>query len=222
MMMTMLATASRFLLLTERIEQKPLLRTRFTNQAYFVLAAIFDLITQGVLGVENQRLVVRDAARLAGLPDSLGDLKRDIQKTQPDNALETSLSLITSWDVANSTYDAVGAELLEEKRVERVIFQNNLKPHVIYEPTSSSRQQMVDWLTNQLTTLTPTQSGLDLIVILLQLDAMKWVVSDADDRVANFKQRVSTNGQFLSRQAIAETAAEVITQKRFWLDSWLS
>lgn len=192
MMMTTLATASRFLLVTERIEQKPLLRTRFTTQAYFVLAAILDLITQGGLGVENQRLIVRDTERLAVLPDTLSGLKRElIKRTQPESSLETALSLITSWDIANSTYDAVGTELLREKRVERVIFQNNLKPHVIYEPTSSSRQQTVDWLTDQLTTQVPTQSGLDLIVILLRLNAMKWLVPTASERVTAFKQRLS-------------------------------
>lgn len=190
--MTTLATASRFLLVTERIEQKPLLRTRFTTQAYFVLAAILDLITQGGLGVENQRLIVRDTERLAVLPDTLSGLKRElIKRTQPESSLETALSLITSWDIANSTYDAVGTELLREKRVERVIFQNNLKPHVIYEPTSSSRQQTVDWLTDQLTTQVPTQSGLDLIVILLRLNAMKWLVPTASERVTAFKQRLS-------------------------------
>lgn len=221
--MTVLVTANRFLLITERIAQKPMLRTRFTNQAYFVLAAILDLIDQNILELSNQQLVVRDPVRLAALPDTLADLKRELtKKAQPGNSLETTLSLITSWDIANSTYDAVGAELLTTHQVERVIFQNNLKPHVIYEPTGTSRQQTIDWVVDQLTTKEPTQSGLDLIAILLQLDAMKWIMPTETERVTAFKQRLATDPQFVASRAIVATAAEVITQKRFWLDSWLS
>lgn len=221
--MTTLVTASRFLLITERIAQKPMLRTRFTNQAYFVLAAILDLIDQNILELSDQQLIVRDSGRLAALPDTVADLKRELTKqAQPGNSLETTLSLITSWDIANSTYDAVGAELLTTHQVERVIFQNNLKPHVIYEPTGASRQQTIDWVVDQLTTKEPTQSGLDLIAILLQLDAMKWLMPTAMKRVTAFKQRSATDPQLVARRAIVATAAEVITQKRFWLDSWLS
>lgn len=46
-----LTTAKKYLLLTERIRKKPMLRTRFTAQAYFVLAALFDLVDQGVLEI---------------------------------------------------------------------------------------------------------------------------------------------------------------------------
>lgn len=65
-----LTTAKNYLLLTERIAKKPMLRTRFTSQSYFVLAALLDLADQDILTIDDN-LDVKDGEKFAQLPSYL-------------------------------------------------------------------------------------------------------------------------------------------------------
>jgi hypothetical protein len=61
-----LPIAQDYLLLTEKITTRPMLRTRFTTQAYLVLATFLDLRAQHLLTVTEQRLAVPNSDRLTG------------------------------------------------------------------------------------------------------------------------------------------------------------
>ncbi|MCH5461579.1 hypothetical protein HC026_02940 [Lactobacillus sp. LC28-10] len=211
-----LTTAENYLLLTERIAKKPMLRSRFTSQAYFVLAVYLDLFAAHVLKIASGHVTFDKTVRL---PDYLSIFVSQLTEAlSEDDQLKNALKPVTSWDIANQIYDGIGAELLEDRQVERVVFQNNLKPHIIYVPTASARSAAGSWLANTLTTQTP---ALNLCVILNQMSALKWVVPDENNR-ESLLSVVRQQSAFNEIQLITETAADVITEKRFWLDSWLS
>lgn len=209
-------TAENYLLLTERITKKPMLRTRFTSQAYFVLAVYLDLLAADVLKIDSGRVTLDHTVQL---PDYLSIFVSQLTEAlAEDDQLRNALKPVTSWDIANQIYDGIGAELLEQHQVERVVFQNNLKPHIIYVPMDSARFAAGSWLANALDSQT---AALNLWAILNQMAALKWVVADEKQRqsLQSVAQQQSTFNQI---RLITETAADVITEKRFWLDSWLS
>lgn len=214
-----LTTAEKYLLLTERIGKKPMLRTRFTSQSYFVLAAFLDLVAEHTIQLKEGNQVTFD--KTAKLPDYLSVFVKQLTEAlTQDRDLESALKPITSWDIANQIYDGIGNGLLASGQVERVIFQNNLKPHVIYEPTEQARVATRTWLVDSIST-NSNVAALNLFAILRQMDGLKWVVTDEQTRT-DLDKKVTRNSDFRLIQKITEVAAEVITQKRFWLDSWLS
>mgnify|MGYP000856625978 FL=1 len=214
-----LTTAEKYLLLTERIGKKPMLRTRFTSQSYFVLAAFLDLVAEHTIQLKEGNQVTFD--KTAKLPDYLSVFVKQLTEAlTQDRDLESALKPITSWDIANQIYDGIGNGLLASGQVERVIFQNNLKPHVIYEPTEQARVATRTWLVDSIST-NSNVAALNLFAILRQMDGLKWVVTDEQTRT-DLDKKVTRNSDFRLIQKITEAAAEVITQKRFWLDSWLS
>ena len=64
-------------------------------------------------------------------------------------------------------------------------------------------------------------SALNLFEILRQMAALKWVVPDEQNR-QRLMEKASQQSEDAAIQKITAVAADVITQKRFWLDSWLS
>ncbi|MTV82306.1 hypothetical protein [Secundilactobacillus folii] len=214
-----LTTAKKFLLLTERIDRKPALRTRFTSQSYFVLATILDLIDTGTLAVEHDELQMKSDQPswpyLSNLFKQLG------QAVKADAHLKNALQPITSWDIANQIYDGIGTELLSDGQVERVPFQNNLKQHIIYVPTETARESTKNQLVAGLTADEPTPTAMNLLAIFQASQALQWVITDQQQRQF-ILQELAGNNHYLSRNDFVQSAADVITQKRFWLDSWLS
>ncbi|MFC6254247.1 hypothetical protein ACFP1H_06560 [Secundilactobacillus hailunensis] len=214
-----LTTAEKYLLITERIGKKPMLRTRFTSQSYFVLAVFLDLVADNVIQIQGNKVVFDNDRQL---PDYLTIFVKELTDClAKDDQLTSALKPITSWDIANQTYDGIGAQLRAAKQVQRVIFQNNLKPHVIYEPTDSARAAVKSWLLDNFNASVPDTAALNLFEILAQMDALKWVITDEQERT-RLLEKVDRQSALKQIKSISETAAEVITQKRFWLDSWLS
>ena len=222
-----LTTAEKYLLLTERIGKKPMLRTRFTSQSYFVLAAFLDLVAEHTIQLKEGNQVTFD--KTAKLPDYLSVFVKQLTEAlTQDRDLESALKPITSWDIANQIYDGIGNGLYLISNIpnttccssDLVIFQNNLKPHVIYEPTEQARVATRTWLVDSIST-NSNVAALNLFAILRQMDGLKWVVTDEQTRT-DLDKKVTRNSDFRLIQKITEVAAEVITQKRFWLDSWLS
>lgn len=214
-----LITASKYLLLTEAIGKKPMLRTRFTSQSYFVLAAFLDLVAQKVIRMSKDRVRIDETVEL---PAYLSIFTKELTAAlAKDDSLENALKPITSWDIANQIYDGIGHELLASNQVRRVVFQNNLKPHIIYEPTDSARSDAKGWLIENISTSSTDLAALNLFEIMSSMDALKWVINDQGQRAELVKQ-VEQNANAKDIHRIGATAAEVITQKRFWLDSWLS
>lgn len=213
-----LTTAEKYLLVTEQIGKKPMLRTRFTSQSYFVLAAFLDLVAERVIQLKGNQVIFDKTAKL---PDCLSIFVKQLTEAlTQDCDLESALKPLTSWDIANQIYDGIGNDLLTSGQVERVIFQNNLKPHVIYEPTEQARVETRTWLVDSINT-NSNVAALNLFAILRQMDGLKWVVTDEQTQT-KLVENVSQSSDFEVIQKITEAAAEVITQKRFWLDSWLS
>lgn len=90
-----------------------MLWTRFTNQAYFVLASILDLVDQQVLAIQDDQLIIKDQDKFGRLPNYLSGFKsRIMAEITKGNKLTDTLDLITSWDIANEIYEGVGVELL--------------------------------------------------------------------------------------------------------------
>lgn len=209
-----LTTAEKYLLVTERIDKKPMLRTRFTSQSYFVLAVFLDLLTQRVVQLKSGRVVFDESVQL---PSYLSTFVKELTAAlAEDDHLANALKPLTSWDIANQVYDGIGAELLADNQVQKVIFQNNLEPHVIYEPTKEARSAITTWVTQS-----SDAAALNLVIILQQMEALKWVVTD--EKVRNdLLEKTRQQSADTAIQKIVVTAADVITQKRFWLDSWLS
>lgn len=209
-----LTTAEKYLLVTERIGKKPMLRTRFTSQSYFVLAVFLDLMAQHVIQVKADKVTFDDSVQL---PDYLTTFVKELTAAlAEDDHLNNALKPLTSWDIANQVYDGIGAKLLADNQVQKVIFQNNLKPHVIYEPTDQARKAVTTWVKQS-----TDPAVLNLVAILQQMEALKWVVTDEQVR-RNLLEKISKQPTFEKVERMIETAADVITQKRFWLDSWLS
>ncbi|HJE86324.1 hypothetical protein KB236_07890 [Levilactobacillus brevis] len=220
-----LTTAKNYLLLTERINEKPVLRTRFTTQAYLVLATLLDLIDQHVLTAADGQMRVADAAKFDALPQYLNELKVRLQTDlRQDTRVKTLLKVVTSWNIVNAIYDGIGAELEAAGLVERVIFQNNLKPHVIYEPQDASRQRVRTNLAQRVTagTVTPTDSNLWLI--LRQQNALKYLFSDQQlsTLTTAFAQQAQHSPAVTTTQDLVVTAGEIIQMKKFEMDGWLS
>ncbi|ANZ60122.1 hypothetical protein AYR62_01590 [Secundilactobacillus paracollinoides] len=220
-----LNTAKTDLLITEAIHKKPVLRTRFTSQAYFVLAMVMDLLDQGVLVQDGGQLTIADEAKFDALPAFLANFQKQFRdtltKTEP---LAKQLQFLTSWDIANDLYDGIGPELLQQKVVEKVTFQNNLEPHIIYVPTDGSRNGAINDL-KQTMQLDVPHVTMHLVAILEQQDALKWLIPDAEERnqlLAQFHAIVDRDPYFEVIQELTATASEVFIQKKFWLDSWLS
>ncbi|MFC6261795.1 hypothetical protein [Levilactobacillus fujinensis] len=220
-----LTTATNYLLLTERIGQKPTLRTRFTAQAYFVLGALLDLIDQRVLVVTGANLAIADDAQWENLPSYLAAfkmrLRNDLMQTPQ---LKSILKLVTSWDIANTIYDGIGAETLAAGTTARELFQNNLTPHVIYEPKDASREQAITTLKQQLQSGQVTHTTLNLLIILEQEDALKWLFGEADmAALAGRLQQVTANSAYAQMvKQLTAAASEIIVTKKFWMDGWLS
>lgn len=213
-----LITAEKYLLITERIGKRPMLRTRFTSQAYFVLAVFLDLTANHVISLKGDRVTFDQSVQL---PDYLSVFDKELAEAlSQDDHLENALKPVTSWDIANQVYDGIGVKLLANQQVKQVTFQNNLKPHTIYEPTDQARQAVSTWLMDQATRFADV-SALNLFEILRQMAALKWVVPDEQNR-QRLMEKASQQSEDAAIQKITAVAADVITQKRFWLDSWLS
>ncbi|MFC6289076.1 hypothetical protein [Levilactobacillus angrenensis] len=216
-----LTTAKNYLLLTEGIDRRPRLRTRFTTQAYLVLAAVLDLVDQGVLAVTGDQMTIADPARFDQLPQYLNAFKIRLKSDLAQDAqLKTALKLVTSWDIVNALYDGLGAQTLAEQTTERVIFQNNLKPHVIYVPTDTSRNQVRTALLQQLSTTNPTAAAWNLYEILAQQQALTWVFSA--DQQRRLKTAVAQQPGNPTVQLLVAQAGEIIQAKKFEMDGWLS
>lgn len=220
-----LTTAKNYLLLTERIGKKPMLRTRFTAQAYFVLAALFNLVDQGILGI-GDAISVKDEQKFAELPDYFGVFKSElIDEIKQGHDLQKQLEIITSWDIANQIYDGVGAELLADGLVEKKSVKTNLDTHIIYLPKDAARKQVRDYLQKQIGAAKISQDAISLVMILEELDALKWVFTDKDELAsltAEFHQKVDGDAFYTKEKALAKLAQDIITKKKFWFDSWLS
>lgn len=221
-----LTTAKNYLLLTERIGKKPMLRTRFTNQAYFVLASVLDLVDQQILNIGNDQLTIQNQPMFDRLPKYLDGLNSRIRdEIQKGNKLSDALDLITSWDIANEIYDGVGGELLQAELVEKTSVKTNLDTHTIYLPTTAARTQVTTYLKQQMATPHIEQAAISLITIYEQLDALKWLITDKNELsqlISIFHQNVANNPFYLLEQPLVKTAQEIITKKKFWYDSWLS
>lgn len=212
-------TAEKYLLVTERIGEKPMLRTRFTSQSYFVLAVFLDLVAEHTIRITDDQVEFDETVNL---PDYLSIFVKQLREAlTQDQHLESALKPLTSWDIANQLYDGIGNDLLSDGQVERVLFQNNLKPHVIYQPTEQARVACRAWLVDNLNGNSVNVAALNLFAILQQMDGLKWVVADEQTRT-ELTQTISQNSHLKLIQKITVAAAAVITQKRFWLDSWLS
>lgn len=220
-----LTIAKNYLLLTERIGKKPMLRTRFTAQAYFVLAALYDLVDQGVL-VIGDAIPIKDEQKFAELPDYLGVFKSELtDEIKQGYDLQKQLEIITSWDVANQIYDGVGAELLADGLVDKKPVKTSLDTHIIYLPTDVARKQVRDYLHQQITASKIGQDAISLVMILEELDALKWVFTDKDELTnlsAEFQRKVDGDAFYTKEKVLAKLARDIITKKKFWFDSWLS
>ncbi|KRM47446.1 hypothetical protein FC51_GL001150 [Lentilactobacillus parabuchneri DSM 5707 = NBRC 107865] len=220
-----LTTAKNYLLLTERIAKKPMLRTRFTSQSYFVLAALLDLADQDILTIDDN-LDVKDGEKFARLPSYLSVFKSELSdEINQNRELKDRLSVITSWDIANQLYDGLGSELLAADLVTKVPFKNNLDTHVIYLPKAEARNQVREELRDQINNSKINRNAISLIVILEQLDALKWVFTDQDESselTSAFHQQVDGDAFYAKEKALAKLAQDIITRKKFWFDSWLS
>jgi len=219
-----LTTAKDYLLITERIAQKPMLRTRFTTQAYLVLATLLDLRDQDVLAVDAGRIAIADEIRFNALPQYLDELKIRLQTDlRQDDRIETVLKVVTSWNIVNEIYDGVGVELEHAGQVERVIFQNNLKPHTIYEPRETSRQAVKQQLEQQLENGQLTPANANLWLLLRQQAALPYLFTD--QRLATLTAAFTQQTADLhtaTTQALVQAAGEIIQMKKFEMDSWLS
>lgn len=220
-----LTTAKDYLLITERIAQKPVLRTRFTTQAYLVLATLLDLRDQGVLAVDAGRITIANETQFNALPQYLDELKIRLQTDlRQDNRIETVLKVVTSWNIVNEIYEGIGVELERAGQVERVIFQNNLKPHTIFEPRETSRQAVKQQLEQQLETGQLTPANANLWLLLRQQDALPYLFADPQLAALTtaFTQQSAHNSRTATAQALVQAAGEIIQMKKFEMDGWLS
>lgn len=221
----MLTTAEKFFLLTERIGKKPVLRTRFTTQAYFVLAVVLDLVAQGVLAISHERLMVVDSQKLAAQPIYVTELRERLQaSTSQDESLEADLKFVTSWNVVNALYDGIGGGLLKQGLTEKKLFQNNLIPKVIYLPLDASRTQVLADFKADIFSGAPAVTTRNLYAILEQQDALKYLLSAPElaKLTATFERAVATDSRYQVTQRLVAMAGHVIQMKKFEMDGWLS
>ncbi|KRO04781.1 hypothetical protein IV54_GL000806 [Levilactobacillus paucivorans] len=220
-----LTTAEDYLLVTEHIGQKPVLRTRFTTQAYFVFGAVLDLLQQGGLRIVDGRLALAESEILTTQPQFLKPLCDRLLTDLPKaETAEDSLKLVTSWTIANALYDGIMAKLQKQGDVTPQVFQNNLKPHVIAVPQPASRQRVLDELIATIRERQDNPGLVNLWLILAQQDALHWLISDRElpSLEAVFADRLATNSGLKATQQLAATVGAVIQAKKFWMDSWLS
>ncbi|WP_367296145.1 hypothetical protein [Levilactobacillus yonginensis] len=220
-----LTTAEKFFLLTERIGKKPVLRTRFTTQAYFVLAMVLDLVAQGVLAISHERLVVADTKKLVAQPTYVTILRERLQaNASQDESLEADLKFVTSWNVANALYDGIGSDLLKQGLTEEKLFQNNLIPKLIYLPLDASRAQVLADFKADIFSGAPTVTTRNLYGLLEQQDALKYLVSAPElaTLTAAFERAVATDSRYQETQRLTAMAGHIIQMKKFEMDGWLS
>ncbi|MFC6206324.1 hypothetical protein [Levilactobacillus tongjiangensis] len=220
-----LTTAEKFFLLTERIGKKPVLRTRFTTQAYFVLAVVLDLVTQGVLAISHERLTVADSKKLAAQPTYVTVLRERLQANAgQDETLEADLKFVTSWNVANALYDGIGGGLLKQGLTEKKIFQNNLIPKVIYLPLDASRAQVLADFKADIFSDAPAVTTRNLYALLEQQDVLKYLFSSSElvKLTAAFEREVATDSRYQETQRLTAMAGHIIQMKKFEMDGWLS
>lgn len=139
--------------------------------------------------------------------------------------MPTQLAIITSWDIANQIYDGLGTGLLADDLVDKKLVKTNLDTHAIYLPTDAARRQVRDYLRHQIDGAKVNQDAISLMLILSELDALKWVFTDKDELAnlaAAFQQKVDGYAFYAKEKALAKVAQDVITKKKFWYDSWLS
>lgn len=220
-----LTTAKKYLLVTERIADKPVLRTRFTTQAYLVLATILDLLDHHVLAVADDQFVIADPVKFKQLPPYLDRLKDRLQHDlQQDPQSANVLKVVTSWNIVNDIYDGIGVELEQAEAVERVIFQNNLKPHTIYEPTDDSRRAVTSELEDQLTQGKLTAANRNLWLLLQQQGALTYLFDDQRALALStaFTRQTQSDPATANAQRLVQVAGKVIQMKKFAMDRWLS
>ncbi|SMS15043.1 hypothetical protein [Levilactobacillus zymae] len=217
-----LPIAQDYLLLTENITNRPVLRTRFTTQAYLVLATFLDLRQQKLITIDQQHVTVPNQARLAAaLPASLQMIAQRLQAAlNQSDQTEDVFKLLVSWNLANAVYDTIGPQLERRQLVEKVIFQNNLMPHTIYVPTDAAKQALSDQLGHEVQTQTLTPAHRELLVIFQQLEALKWVLPS--DQVTAATTQLTQDPATTQLRALTAMAAHRITMRKFELDSWLS
>lgn len=220
-----LTTTEDYLLVTEHIGQKPVLRTRFTTQAYFVFSAVLDLIRQGGLRIVDGRLALADSKVLTAQPKFLTPLcDRLVTDLPKAETPEDSLRLVTSWTIANVLYDGIMGRLQDQGDVTPQIFQNNLKPHVIAVPQPASRKRVLGELVATIQDRRDDSGVVDLWLILAQQDALRWLSNSRDlpDLTTAVADRLAASVDLRATQQLATTVGEVIQAKKFWMDSWLS
>ena len=211
-----------YFVLTEDIVKRPQLRTRFTTQAYLVLATFLDLNEQGLITLDAHQVTVPSESRLeAALPPSLQMIAQRLQAAL-NQSIQTAevLKLLVSWNLANAIYDTVGPVLDQQQLAEKVIFQNNLMPHTIYVPTKAAKHALATQLATGLTQRDLTRQQRELLAIFDQQDALKWLLpteqaTAAPDQLAQYPD-------YGEIQALTAMAAHRITMRKFELDSWLS
>lgn len=220
-----LTTAKKYLLVTERIADKPVLRTRFTTQAYLVLATVLDLLDYHVLAVVDAQFVIADPVKFKQLPSYLDRLKDRLQHDlQHDPQSANMLKVVTSWNIVNDIYDGIGIELEQAEAVERVIFQNNLKPHTIYEPTDDSRRTVTSELEEQVTQGKLTAANRNLWLLLQQQGALTYLFGDQHALALStaFTRQTKNDPVTVTAQRLVQVAGKVIQMKKFAMDRWLS
>lgn len=215
-------TAQDYLLLTEKITDRPQLRTRFTTQAYLVLAAFLDLREAQLITLDSDRVTIPSVPRLeAALPDSLQSISQRLQAALNQSPATVDVfKLLVSWNLANALYDTIGPQLTQRDQVEAVTFQNNLLPHTIYVPTKAGKQALLTTLTQELRAQTLTATHRELLTIFEQLDALKWILPA--DLSATVPAQLVRGPEYATVHALTAMAAHRITMRKFELDSWLS
>lgn len=219
MMMLELPITQDYLILTEKITTRPMLRTRFTTQAYLVLATFLDLRDQHLLTLTPQQVTIPDPDRLqAALPASLQELVTRLRTAvTASSATADVFKLLVSWNLANAIYDTVGPQLAATQQVEPVVFQNNLLPHTIYVPQEAAKQRVIKQLEAEIRQRRLTPAHQDLLAIFDRLQALQWLLPA--DLVTQWSAAQSKDTTIQQLTALAQHR---ITMRKFELDSWLS
>lgn len=213
-----LPITQRYFLLTEQLNERPMLRTRFTTQAYLVLAAFLDLRQQGILAIDSQRFVIKDHQRWQQLPTYLAELHDRVEATgKLDHSTTALFKLLTSWNLANEIYDGVGRELQVTEQVKTVVFQNNLLPHTIYVPRVTARRALLAEVKQQLTAKQWDAAMPGVLAIFAQVGGLGWL-GDTTQLTAALANTVG----YAELHALTTQAQHRITQRKFELDAWLS
>ncbi len=84
---------------------------------------------------------------------------------------------------------------------------------------------MVNYLREQMLSDKVEVPAISLVVIFEQMDALKWLFTDKEELntlTETFQQNDSKTPLYKKEKALAKTAQDIITKKKFWFDSWLS